>query len=188
MTSILYIIINRVTCCQVKTIADGMRVLVSDKWISVGWKQQGRYIKSKLQNTASFIVVESLDVPHNTSCPLPSFSQKDRVYNFFLSFPIHLLRQKEFLCWSSYTHSVTWPRIPATKVAKPTAQGMNSQSEQNECWITYAKLHKAFTTVLKKPLISQGSLFPGVKTLNERLQVLWYWVFNIYSVASNTLI
>ena len=28
-----------------------------------GWRQQGRYVKSKLQQTASVIVVESLDVP-----------------------------------------------------------------------------------------------------------------------------
>jgi len=32
-------------------------------WGGIGWRQQGRYLKSKLQKTAYFIVAESLDVP-----------------------------------------------------------------------------------------------------------------------------
>jgi len=37
-----------------------------------GWRQQGRYVKSKLRKTASFIVVESFDDPPELTHILPA--------------------------------------------------------------------------------------------------------------------
>jgi hypothetical protein len=53
-------------------------------------------VQSKLQQTASFIVVESLDVPPEhthtfTSCPLPWYFRKNRVDNIFFSSFNHAL-------------------------------------------------------------------------------------------------
>jgi hypothetical protein len=56
------------------------------------WRQLGRYVNSKLQKTASFIVVDSLDVPTQhaqththtlTSYPLPWYFRKIRLDNVF---------------------------------------------------------------------------------------------------------
>jgi len=66
----------------------------SSQGISGGWRQQGRYVKSTLEKTASFIVAESLDTPPEdvqTSFPLPSHSQEIHVDNVLLSFFNHVL-------------------------------------------------------------------------------------------------
>jgi len=41
----------------------GLQVILHHREYHGGWRQQGRYVKWKLQKTASFIVVESLDDP-----------------------------------------------------------------------------------------------------------------------------
>jgi hypothetical protein len=60
-----------------------------------GWRRQGTYVKSKLQKTASFMVVESLDVPqehtHTYILSTALILWKSRVDNVFLSFFNHEL-------------------------------------------------------------------------------------------------
>jgi hypothetical protein len=61
------------------------------------WRQQGTYVKSKLQKTASCTVVESLmfhkstHTHTHTSYPLPWYFRKSLVGNVFLSFFNHPL-------------------------------------------------------------------------------------------------
>ena len=66
----------------------------SSQGISRVWRQQGRYVKSKLEKTASFTVAESLDTPPEriqTSSSLPSHSQEIHVDNVLLSSFNHVL-------------------------------------------------------------------------------------------------
>jgi hypothetical protein len=44
-------------------VVSSLLVILYDREYRKGWRQQGGYVKLKLQKTASFIVVESLDVP-----------------------------------------------------------------------------------------------------------------------------
>jgi hypothetical protein len=44
-----------------------------------GWRQQGRYIKSKLQKTVPFIAVESLDVASKPTHPIRCLDTPERV-------------------------------------------------------------------------------------------------------------
>jgi hypothetical protein len=64
----------------------GLVVILLHHGVLGGGRQQIRYVKSKLQKTASFIVVESLDVPpERTLTPslLPWHSRKIRVDSSF---------------------------------------------------------------------------------------------------------
>jgi len=117
--------------------------------VGVGWRQQERYIKSNLQKTTSFIVVESLDVPPEHTNLHPA----RRVDNVFLPFfnqrcqnsvrpasPDFRVEADWLKCAAPQTEvTLLASRYPlshdsrtlATMVAKRRAKGRDSQSEQN---------------------------------------------------------
>ena len=52
-----------VNIMKVSCVPDLLGILLYHRGYRGGLRQQGRHVKSKLQKTASFIVVESFDVP-----------------------------------------------------------------------------------------------------------------------------
>jgi len=107
---------------------------LSSQGISGGWRQQGRYVKLKLQKTASFTVIKSLDVPpehthlhpacclilwksHVDNVSLPFFNPvlqkfKDRWVSPDCRVEADWLKcaapQTKLLCWPANIHSVIW--------------------------------------------------------------------------------
>jgi hypothetical protein len=112
-----------------------------------GWRQQERYVISKLQRTASFILVESLDVsPEHTHkltpCRLPSYFRKIRVDNCLFSFYKRVAKnsksgryrltsgsklivynapchRRKLFCWPADTHSCTRSPHPTFSSSTP---------------------------------------------------------------------
>ena len=80
--------------------------------------------------------------------------------NFLLALFTHALHQKQFLCWSADTHSVTRSRIPATKVASGELKaGIHIVNRTN-----FDLPLRSFVKNLLFPdrnLTFQGSLFSG---------------------------